>query len=95
MSEVDLWLKELRLGGYSVIRYSDKSVYIDKPSTSLSLLLGVRPVGWEVLVFQGAGHSRTKHFSAFEEMADWVEEKLRIWPDHWSEEGPPGTLPDD
>ena len=93
MSALKTWLGELALAGYSVAE-RDGWVWIQGKS---SLTIWVEPLDKDYTVSwaQGVGRGFKKTFDTFDEMADWVNEKLRSWPDHYSGEKPIGEMPDD
>jgi hypothetical protein len=95
MGSLDTWLKELRLSGYRVTTMPGTH-WITVPRATLLLTVDSNaPEGWRVKIYQGSGRAKSKIFTEFQDMADFVNEKLRSWPDHWSRELPPGEMPDD
>ena len=94
MSELTTWLGELKLSGYSVKVWKKDSILVRKRRTSLNLWLsdcGRR--GWLVMWVEGYPPERARRFQDFDEMADFVEQKLRTWPDPHSMEPSPVEMP--
>lgn len=84
MSELETWLGELKLAGYSAVE-KDGWYWIQGKS---SLTIWIVPIdeGYKVSWAQGVGRGFSKKFASFDEMADWVGDKLRSYPFHWQDE---------
>jgi hypothetical protein len=83
-SELTTWLGELKLAGYKVIELY--GWYWIQGKSSLTVWIVPTDEGYKVSWAQGVGRGFKKTFASFDEMADWVGDKLRSYPFHWQDE---------
>ena len=75
MHDLELWLKELRLSGYRVSSRGNRHC-IDNGSYSL-LLDCLGAAGFYLWTWDDSHSSAS--FTDFDEMSEWVEERLKTW----------------